>query len=244
MDSVQICDAFNGLGNSAWSSLTGPSAFPSLNVARMVANTVLMPDGAVLVLGGCTGLDYFTAYPNPTVEMRPEIYRRPANAWTLQSPQSSARMYHSTAALLPSGNVVTAGGDVRSKDWEVFTPDYLYLTAQQNRPSFTSIVGPSLAWSTIYQIHYAAMPSGLHVDRVVLMRPCSVTHHSDMDQRYVELVEQPGTPPPNTIVVKTPPQPSTTATTQGSVVTPSGWYMMFLISNTGKPSIAQWVHLP
>ncbi len=256
---VQICDGFNGLGPSAWSpfatSTANPSAFPSLNVARQVANTVLLPDGAILVIGGSTGLDYFDVFNAgflPTPELRPEIYRKSVNAWVLQSPQASNRMYHSTAALLPSGKVVSAGGDenaslvpalTRLWDYEVFTPDYLIPPG--SRPAFSATVGPNLAFNTIYQISYTAMSPGLHVDRVVLMRPCSVTHHSDMDQRYVELeiVSVFPPPPPNTISVKTPPGPNPFGITQGSVVAPHGWYMMFLISNTGKPSIAQWVRL-
>ena len=72
-----------------------------------------------------------------------------------------------------------------------------------------------------------------------------MTHHSDMDQRYVELelVSVFPPPPPLTITVRTPPFPNTIGTTQGSVVAPRGWYMIFLINSTGKPSIAQWVRL-
>ncbi len=241
-NTVQVCNAFSGLGSSAWSPLFGPSQFPSLNFGRMVPNTVLLPDGAILVVGGCKGPDYFSV-SNPTPEFRPEIYRKSVNAWVLQSPQVSERMYHSTAALLPSGKVVSAGGDIRDTDYEVFTPDYLALS--QARPAFASTIGPYLTFATTYSIPYTPMPPGLHVDRVVLMRPCSVTHHSDMDQRYVELEQVIGgtTPPPNTIRVKTPPIPVPAGTSQDSVVAPPGWYMMFLISSTGTPSIAQWVRL-
>ncbi len=245
-DIVQVCNGYSGVGSSAWSLM------PALKGPRMVQNTVLLPDGAILVIGGCKGTDYFYADwalsqpppigpgPGPVPEKRPEIYRKSVNAWVLQSPQLSERMYHSTAALLPSGKVVTAGGDIRLSDYEVFTPDY--LASGQVRPAFASTIGPYLTFDTTYSIPYTPMQSGLHVNRVVLMRPCSVTHHSDMDQRYVELAEAMGIPPPNTIVVKTPTMP-TSGTTQGSVVAPSGWYMMFLISNTGTPSIAQWIRL-
>lgn len=241
MNTAQIINGFNG---TAWSS---PSTTPTLNVARMVANTVLLPDGAILEIGGCTGADYFAVTndgnpsTNPIPEKRPEIYRRNANLWTLQNPQASERMYHSTAALLPSGNVVTAGADIRSWDYEVFTPDY--LSSGQTRPAFAGSVPNVLAFDTVYSISYAPLPPSLHVDRVVLMAPCSITHHSDMHQRYVELEEPTGIPPPNMIFVKTPPTPNPSGTMQGSVVAPRGWYMMFLISSTGTPSVAQWVRL-
>lgn len=191
---VQICDAYNGIGaSSSWSpyatSTVDPSAFPSLKTARMLANTVLLPDGGILVVGGCTGLDYFDQdeanrkppYPPVTYESRPELYRGSVNDWTYQSPQSSQRMYHSTAALLPSAKVVSAGSDRRDFDYEVFSPDYLLTAPASFRPAFVGTVGPYLSFDATYQLTYAPGPPGVHVDRVVLMRPCSVTHHSDMD---------------------------------------------------------------
>lgn len=237
--SVQVCNAFSGTGSSAWTLL------PPLTVGRMVANAVLLPDGAVLVIGGSTtGSSYFSAPSFAVAEFRPEIYRRSVNQWILQDPQDSKRMYHSTAALLPSGVIVSAGGDVRSSDYEVFTPDYLDGVTALTRPVFSATSsGPFLAFDSIYGIPYAPLPIGMSVDRVVLMRPCSITHHSDMDQRYVELEEPLITAPPNTIMIKTPPTPNPTGTSQGSVVAPPGWYMMFLISNTGVPSVAKWIHL-
>jgi hypothetical protein len=234
VNSTNSVQSINGFSGTAWVSA------PSMNVSRMVANTVLLADGAILEVGGCTGLDYFN-YPSHTPELRPEIYRKSVNNWVFQAPQASPRMYHSTAALLPSGNVVSAGGDIRTWDWEVFTPDY--LSNGQFRPAFSVPPPTNLAFNTNYMIPYTPMPPGLHVDRVVLMRPCSITHHSDMDQRYVELVEPPTVPPPNTIMVTTPPTPNPIGTAQGSVIAPPGWYMMFLVSNTGTPSIAAWVNL-
>jgi hypothetical protein len=230
-NSVQTIDGFSG---TAWAPAL------AMNVGRMVANTVLLPDGAILEIGGCTAYDYFT-YPNLISPVKqPEIYRKAVNTWVLQNAQVSERMYHSTAALLPSGNVVTAGGDLRTWDWEVFTPDY--LSNGQVRPAFTVPPPTNLTFGTTYSLQYQPMPPGLHVDRVVLMRPCSITHHSDMDQRFVELEEAATLPPPNTINVKTPPWNSG-STNQGSVFAPPGWYMMFLISNTGTPSIGAWVQL-
>jgi galactose oxidase-like protein len=239
-NAMNTVKTINGFSGTAWESA------PSMNVARMVANTVLLPDGAILEVGGCTGADYFEVTndnnpnTNPIPEKRPEIYLKSVNTWVFQNAQSSERMYHSTAALLPSGNVVSAGGDIRTWDWEVFTPDY--LAGGQVRPAFAVAPPTTLSFDTTYSIQYTPMAPGLQVERVVLMRPCSITHHSDMDQRYVELVEATTLPPPNTIIVKTPSW-NPTSTSQGAVVAPPGWYMMFLISNVGTPSVAAWVQL-
>ena len=81
------------------------------------------------------------------------------------------------------------------------------------------------------------------------MRPCSTTHHSDMDQRYVELVspwDDDALPvlPPNSIRVRTPANSNFTSTTPGSVKALKGYYMAFLVTTEGTPSQAKWVYLP
>ncbi len=78
------------------------------------------------------------------------------------------------------------------------------------------------------------------------MRPCSTTHHSDFDQRYVELALEPD---PNgesdRIQITTPPTPQygPTHTARGSVIAPHGWYMAFLVTTEETWSVAKWVVL-
>jgi galactose oxidase-like protein len=69
------------------------------------------------------------------------------------------------------------------------------------------------------------------VDRVVLMRPGSVTHAFDADQRSIILEASFD----NGIATVTAPPDATYA--------PPGNYMLFLISNNGVPSLATWVTL-
>jgi Galactose oxidase-like, Early set domain len=74
------------------------------------------------------------------------------------------------------------------------------------------------------------------------MAPASLTHHSDMHARYVELEPgiSPEPPPPNTVYVKAP---------ASSKFAPKGYYMLFLVTNPqggfpkGTPSVATWVQL-
>jgi Galactose oxidase-like, Early set domain len=74
------------------------------------------------------------------------------------------------------------------------------------------------------------------LDRIVLMRPGAVTHHSCMDQRYVSLeLDLPLDPDPNWRGFKAPPVSRTLA--------PRGYYMLFLVNNHGVPSQAKWVKL-
>jgi hypothetical protein len=67
------------------------------------------------------------------------------------------------------------------------------------------------------------------IAKVVLMRPGSVTHHFNFDQRYVQLsFSQSG----GTLTI-TP--------AANEFMAPKGHWMLFLISTDGLPSDAAWV---
>jgi hypothetical protein len=76
------------------------------------------------------------------------------------------------------------------------------------------------------------LPLGVAVERVVLTAPGSVTHHSDMHQRYVELKVQVNNG--NEVQLDI---------TDVEAMAPRGLYMMWLVTNTGVPSNAMWVLL-
>jgi hypothetical protein len=84
------------------------------------------------------------------------------------------------------------------------------------------------------------------IAKVVLMRPCSTTHHSDFDQRYLELamVSPPTIPQEGAqgVWVQTPPPPVTSFAANQIAALP-GYYMMFLVSNLGFVSDSRWVRL-
>ena len=66
---------------------------------------------------------------------------------------------------------------------------------------------------------------------VVLIRPSTVTHGVNFDQRSVSLSFAAQT---GDLSVDAP---------SSSVKAPPGWYMMFLVDDTGVPSIASWVRV-
>jgi hypothetical protein len=218
----------------------------SMVTPRMVANGVLMPNGSVVAVGG-SSTHYFEATPTPVRTC--EVYDK-VSGWTGDAQQVSARMYHSTAALLPSGNLVSAGGDVRTSDWEVYVPRY--FTGGQTIPQFAGgWSGPgtlTLQWGSTQVIPHGPLPVGVTISRLVLMRPCSVTHHSDMDQRYVELEFVFDEERVDEIEVRLPNAPNFAVgmpnNQRGLVPALPGYYMAFLITSQGTPSSAKWVRLP
>ncbi|MCX6925393.1 MAG: kelch repeat-containing protein, partial [Verrucomicrobia bacterium] len=66
-----------------------------LNAARMGHTATLLPNGKVLVVGGCT--------------YGAELYDPAAGTWTATGTLMGALFYH-TATLLPNGQVLVAGG--------------------------------------------------------------------------------------------------------------------------------------
>jgi hypothetical protein len=176
---------------TSWGATSQP-----LNSPRMVANAVLAPTGDIVLIGGSR--QYYWASANPLPELRTEIWSR-TTGWVRDAMQVANRMYHSTAALLPSGNFVSGGSDYLQRtvigpggalaDWDIYVPRY--LNQGNARPQFTGSWSGSLPitmnWGATYTIPYSGLPDDAAVARVVLMRPCSTNHHFDSDQRYVEL---------------------------------------------------------
>ncbi len=146
--------------------------------------------------------------------------------------------YHSTDLFLPDGRVLLAAGEYwetdRTWDYEIFKPPYL-LTGNP-RPTINNIL-PSSSFHYFnddpqeYTVTFT-LTGGATVQKVVLMKPCSITHHSDFDQRYVKLNITSSSF--NSVKFHAP---ATRA------LAPPGYYMLFLVTNQGTPSVAKWVHL-
>ena len=94
-----------------------------MNYARYNENLVLLPDGTVLAVGGGGGGGQYT---NPIYT--PEIYNPNTAVWTPMAAQAVQRTYHSTAALLPDGRVISSGSDsgIRDMTYEIYSPPYLF----------------------------------------------------------------------------------------------------------------------
>ncbi len=179
---------------------------------RQHAAVVLLPDGTVLGLGGDS-------------ELTTEIYTPSTNTWTQQDSIQHQRGYHSTALLLPSAQVMAAGGDFETI--EIFNPPYLYRGA---RPKITS--APALVHHGDY-FQFKTTQASI-IKQVVLVRPMSVTHQTDSEQRVLTLDF---TRSGDVIKAHAPdgihPHP----------VAPRGWYMLFALNCNGVPSVAHFIFL-
>jgi hypothetical protein len=164
-----------------------------------------LPDGKMLGVGG-THIE--------TPHRQSLLYDPTSNTWTGMASQTEERGYHSTAVLLPDGRVLSAGDNFApggGSKLEIYSPPYLF---RGERPVISA--APSTAtWGASLDI---TTPSA--VSRAVLMRPSSVTHTNDMNQRHLEL--------------------GFTAGTGGIIATaPSS----AKVAPPGFPSVAHWLKL-
>ncbi|HEX5840560.1 MAG TPA: galactose oxidase early set domain-containing protein, partial [Anaerolineales bacterium] len=140
-----------------------------------------------------------------------------------------ARLYHSTALLLPDGRVLSMGSNPGEKQIErtieVFSPPYLF---RGERPVFDQLP-EQITYNQPFRIDVDhAQP----IQQVVLMRPEVVTHVTNTDQRLLELEFE--TTGGSTLEVAGPPTPAHM---------PRGWCLLFVLNKDSIPSIGKFVKI-
>ena len=187
---------------------------------RLWANSVVLPNGRVMVVGGSAVLN-----AGQGVSYRPEIWDPATEQWSLMAQSQRMRLYHSTAILLKDGRVLVSGGGApgpeSNKNAEIFTPPYLFNTSGlAARPTISSTPDEAPYGANIRVDH----PSSDTITRVTLVKTGATTHAFNMEQRFIEADF---TDTASGIRVKIP--------ESANIATP-GHYLMFLINDKGVPS--------
>lgn len=204
------------------------TATDPMKYARHWATSTVMPDGKVLVTGGSRDNNGQAGYVT-----NPEIWDPEApsgSQWTeVEVPYEHARLYHSSALLLPDGRIMIGGGGAPGPhnytDVEYYSPSYLFDGDEPaTRPVVTN-APKKIGYNGTF-----TLSSDQPVDRVTLVRNGSVTHGFNNDQNFQDL----------------------SFTTSGSTVSitsptdanyaPPGAYMVFVWSG-GTPSVAKIVQI-
>jgi hypothetical protein len=191
----------------------------TMPTTRSHMNVVLAPDGSAFGIGG-NGEKQFLQPRYQTMSYNPAT-----DTWTNMAVQTPRRGYHSTAVLLPDGRIMSAGDTGAGGGRQLidfYSPPYLFKGA---RPTITSAPGQVGFGQT-----FTIATGGPNVSRAVLMAPGATTHAVEMNARHVELA-----------VTRT--ATGFTATAPVARVTPPGYYMLFVLTPDGIPSVARWVHV-
>ena len=192
---------------------------PHMQSRRFQHNAVLLPDGKVLVVGGRRNA------PGGTADsvMVPEIFDPATSTWDPVAPHQVARMYHSTALLLPDGRVLAAGGDYHPSG-EIYSPPYLF---RGERP-IISAAPAAIAYGDSFSMSFSAS-SGPYT--ITLISLSAVTHSNNMTQRYVRLAQVSAS---GTVSVPAP---------ANANLAPPGFYLLFVVDGAGVPSISSTVRV-
>ena len=93
-----------------------------------------------------------------------------------------------------------------------------------------------MAYGTNFDVYLStgSPVSRNEIEKVTLVRLGATTHGFDQNQRYMSLPVQIDISRPNALVVEAP---------ANGTYAPPGYYMLFLISDDGAPSIAKYVRL-
>lgn len=233
-----------------WSIVT------SMPHARVMPDSVILPDGTVLLVNGLSAgqaggnqgqVQYATG---PVYET--DLYNPITNTWTTLAPASQMRLYHSGALLLETGHVITVGSEMDNyyDYWsaqpdlecyprgqkvctspfnhhiERFTPPYLQSTSARLR------ILQSPKYTTHGSLIELTVDRPQSVYRASFLRMGTTTHSTNTDQRMVELVITHTTD--SRIFLEIPTNPG--------IATVGNWFI-FLLDDANSPSKAATIHL-
>lgn len=221
------------MANNEWLDGMNPAAgwrrYPQWRQARHNSNTVILPDGAMLTVGGNKGV-----YGYEEALFQTELYSKPASdtsgTWVEVAPHSIQAAYHSSAILLPDATVLLSEDDMDNTaaaafqhKAQVYSPPYLF---KGTRPKITAApanlkVGQSFAITT----DRSGMASAM------LVAPGAVTHGNDMHQRAIKLQVQTRTTGLTAVIPNS------------RQLVPPGYYMLFVLDSAGIPSVAKFVRI-
>ncbi len=205
-----------------------------MGYARAYHNSVVLPNGEVVITGGQARPQPFTDDQAPLV---PEIWSPRTEGFLAmsQNPMAQARTYHSVALMLPDGRVLTGGGglcggcSVNHPNTETFSPPYLLNPdgTEALRPRITQAPATASVGGSI------AVQTSQPVSAFALLRLSSVTHSLNNEQRRVPLNFSSTSPTSHTVSLPAD---------RGALI--PGYYMLFALNANGVPSPAHTLRVP
>ncbi len=204
----------------------------SMAYRRTFHNSVVLPTGQVLIVGGQS---VNAGFSDTGAVLPAELFDPATETFTVMPAMSVPRTYHSVALLLPDGRVLSAGGGLcgtgcaaNHADYQIFTPGYLLKPdgTPAARPAITRVPAQWVRGSRI------DVQTDKPVQSFAIVRVNSTTHTVNNDQRRLSLTfERSGA---NQYRVQVP--------DNAGLALPGHW-MLFAIDEAGVPSVASMVSL-
>lgn len=198
----------------------------SMKYVRQFANSVILPTGEVMVIGGnSSGLKF-----NDTGSiLSPEIWNPATGRWREVTDMSVPRNYHSLALLLPDGRVWSGGGGLSGnsadhRDAQIYTPPSLF--AADGTPAVRPVISQApgyISTGTVFSVQ--ATPG---IQKFTFIKMSSQTHSMNTDLRCLSLPFEENAPGLYSL----------TGHSNLNVMTP-GYWMLFAIAADGVYSTSK-----
>jgi YVTN family beta-propeller protein len=199
----------------------------AMNYARTFHNSVVLPNGQVIVVGGQTR---GVAFSNDFAVLPAEVFDPVSETFTVLPAMTRPRNYHSIALLLPDGRVLSAGGGLcgdgcvgNQPNYEILSPPYLFNPdgSAAARPRITS------APATVGHGTRVRVNADATVTAFAMVRLSSTTHTVNNDQRRLPIAFT--TVSPGVFELDIPSNPG---------ILLAGHWMLFAMNGQGTPSVA------
>lgn len=193
--------------------------------ARIYVNSVALPNGEVLVLGG---METAVVFSDDGAHLAAEMFNPTTNTFRSLASMQVPRTYHSAGILLPDGRVFMGGGGLcgegckaNHKDAEIYSPPYLF-DANGELALRPTVNAPDNAF---YEKTFSVIAS-TDVAKFAFIRMSSATHSINNEQRRVPVTH--------------------TLSADGyfelnmpnANLMPPGYYMLFALNADGVPSVS------
>ncbi|KAG9134452.1 hypothetical protein Leryth_019701 [Lithospermum erythrorhizon] len=248
---INTCRDLKGLRSCGRMVITGTKHkwnMDNMPKPRLMNDMVLLPTGDVLIINGaqrgCAGLHHNATSPS----LEPYLYHPRRGRFSVLRATKIARMYQSSAVLVPDGRVLVAGGNQNhgyifknvkyptELRLQAFQPPYLDAKFDHLRPQNVSIHSnrtKGVRYGQLFSVHFRLQGEPTNVTFTVYSPPFT-THSVSMNQRMLKLkcIEMVRSiDGVVNAILQSPPK---------AVVAPAGYYMLSVV-NGGIPSVSQWV---